>query len=220
MQRFRWNTVLVPIAAVLGFVGTIVTLATGIPVISQSVFGRIALIVTGILLSIYLLYLAYTRIIQAYLKAIKRLDQIDELIGLFISSNANRTFQIHVNLDLINLIVATKRISSRPVRVIDMHFLANNSIQIEIDKGFDDGIRDGMQFKVLHKSQLTEIGTCGCTTALRKTTLIVSISPNCPLSQGDILRESIEVRLIEPPDNTKINQLLASVQYMIEVNGK
>lgn len=216
MERWSWKAMLVPVIAVLSFAGTVVTLATGIPEINKNPVGRVFLAILCVGSIIYLSYFIYMSLIRAYLRMLKCFEQIEALITQFSSMHANQAFSGQIDPDLINLIVATKRITSIPLKITDLHFLPNNSIHIEIDRGFDDGIRDGMQFKVFHSSQWIEIGICGCTVNLKRTTLIVPISPNCSIIQSEMRQENIEVRLIEPLDNSKVNQLLASLQCTLD----
>ena len=143
------------------------------------------------------------------------LSQITELISKFTVANANSPLTCEIDPDLINLIIATKHMASTPLKVIDLTPQLNDRIQIIIDKGFGDGIRDGMKFKVFHKQQWTEVGMCGCTATFTQTTLDVPISPNCPIKPSELRKEDIEIRLVEPLDNCKVNQLIASIQQKV-----
>jgi hypothetical protein len=157
----------------------------------------------------------YTSFYKQYLRMRECLIQITELISKFTVANANSPLACEIDPDLINLIIATKQMASVPLNIVDMAPQLNNRIQIIIDKGFGNGIRDGMQFKVFHKHQWTEVGMCSCTATFTQTTLDVPMSPNCPIRPNELRKEDIEIRIVEPLDNCKVNQLIASIQQKL-----
>jgi len=216
MENLSWRKIILLAGSIIATVSSIVTLYTGIPVIAQSTTGRLFL-ASIIFISVgYLTFFFYKNFIQSYLDMKKRFNECKSLITQFTVDHANNPFVAEIDVSLINLFVLTKRVRSLPLKVTDLTLLSNDRFQIILDKGANDGINDEMQFKIFHKARMAEIGPCNSSPFPKETTLVVTISPHCPVKQHEIRRDDIEVRIIEPMVNNEINEFLAKMRSLIE----
>lgn len=201
----------------ISLAATIIGLLVDIPQISNTTYGKTILIIIALALVGYLAYFIWSKEIRAHRNTQKRLDEIKSLLVNFTSQHADAKLEGEVDLDLINLIVDTKRMQQVIVKVTDVQHLPDNKIRIEINKGHSHGLVDPMLFKIFHNSQLMELGICNCTTALDRANLVFSLNQNCPITINEISKDSIEIRLIEPTDSSRFNTLFANLLYALDL---
>lgn len=204
------------VGAIVTFVATLIGLVADISEVSKSPVGQFILLLILSGAFFYLAYFIYIKALRAYKETKKQLDEIKDMIVKFTSSNANSQIQGCLDLDLINLLIATKKMKKYELGIKELRHLPNNRIKIVIDKGHKHGLMDRMNFKVFHDTRLEELGSCGCTSAHDEATLIIEIGPNCPIALHDIEKGSIEIRLIDPLDTSKVNTLLADLLYELD----
>lgn len=202
--------------ATLGFVGTIVGLVADIPQLQQSLVGQISLWLIFILTLGYLSYFTYKVIIQELYRRKKQLDKLREYIVRFTSEYAGQDIRGTINHELINLILATKRMRQLNLLILELQQLSAERIKITIDKGLIHGPIDKMSFKIFHKNQMEEIGNCECTAAHNQSTLIVTKHTACNIHFENLTVENIEIRIIDPNDINIVNYLIADMLFELD----
>lgn len=205
------TAILAAIVWVISLVGLIVDFpeALGTPA------GRISL---SIIFACTLLYLGYF----VYKSLIKRLSILEQTLNrirsLIVQFTATQTIvDENIDLQLIDLLIATKKRINEKLDVKEITILPNENISITINKGFIHGYQGSMEFKIFHVQQLVELAKCGCTMAHDETHLVFPLPENCPIPINEIKKETIEVRLIEPSNNTLLNHLLAKLLFELEI---
>lgn len=202
--------------ATLSLAGTIIGLVVDIPQISDSPMGKIFLVILFFVALLYLVRLIYTRFIREYIALKNRLNEIKSILVDFTSQNANTTINDTIDIDQIKLVSTTKWAKKLKINIQELQHLPNSKVKIVIDKGINDGLVDAMQFKVLHNSRYHELGACECTAFHNQTSLVIDISPNCPVSLSEINRDAVEVRLIDPVITNKVTLLIGGLLHKVD----
>lgn len=204
------------IIAAISLTGTILGLLSDIPQVSSSPIGKTILIITLLAAVGYLVGLFYTRFIREYFTLKKRLQEIRDILVDFTSKNANAKIEDLVDIEQINIVSTTRWAKRLSIKVRELQHLPDGKIKIVTDKGRNDGLIDDMQFKVFHNSRLQELGICACTAFHDQSSLVLELPPDCPITLGEINREAVEVRLIDPDVKNKITILIGDLFHKVD----
>jgi hypothetical protein len=195
---------------------SIAGLLVDVPAIFQTKTARSVLVGFSVLMIVYMIRSLYNNIIREMISLRTRLDNIKQLIVKFASQHENTACQDTIDLDLINLLTTTQSLRDLVVNITEIRVLAQDRVEIVIDKGHIDGFLDGMCFKVFQRERMQEIGTCQCTPAYDRATLLIIADPNCPVPLQEIRKEALEVHMIEPEGHSPVNHLIAAVLHEID----
>lgn len=159
--------------------------------------------VTGIIL---LLGRAVIIVNNDIIKQRRRLQEIKRAVELFLREP--RGFDVVS----VRMLAFTMRCPNRSFRVIRLHRLPDRRLEITIEGSPKDGLLDGMWFKVFFRSNMNQIGKeTQCMLAMDCATVYVDLDVECYTRCDEITLCDIEVRLVEPPEGSPLDRLLARV---------
>lgn len=156
------------IGAIFGTIGTFFLLMINIFLKTneafQTIWGRIGIFLAVVVTISLLIFSLYSQIRRRYknsstiLKGIAK--DIDRFVGRLQNAQGNELNQmIQINPHSIKINAMTRRISDLKLDVTEIFQEATSKpVEMYVNKGFNDGIRENMFFRVRHKPSATVFG--------------------------------------------------------------
>jgi hypothetical protein len=201
---------------------TFISLVADLGQLSQSMLGKIIIIIVFTITILYLSWFIYSHLLLEKNRINNKLDKIQKLVEGFISNPLHTVINEQLDHEVVYRTVATKQILTKTVPIENIQVRIDGTstiVDIIVKSGLHQGLRDGMLFGIFYKAQMKHIHSCSCTVGYDQSTFTFTIPPNCPVSIHDISVDSLEIRPIIPDGVTIVNKFLAELLYEIDNQG-
>ena len=146
------------------FIIFIVDFITKINDVSQSLWGKIILSFALAATLGALIYSVYIQLRNKFNNSSEKLTAITKEVERFVEGLKNARDEdlqrmVKINPEIIDLNAATRKIAKLDLKVTEIHPDATTkNIELHVNKGFADNIRDDVQFRISHVPSATQLG--------------------------------------------------------------